>query len=203
VSVPLNAACPHCDLLLGEPPAEGGCSYVCPRCGAPLYRADRGSLEKTIALAGAALILLALANTWPVLGLETNGQRIDTTVFGAVARLWQEGMQPVAVLVLLTTVVAPLAELGGIVWLALPLWLGRRPPAFAPVFRALQLARPWAMPEVLILGMLVSMVKLSHLADLLPGAGIWSLGGVMLLLAALATVVDRRDLWQAWEEAHE
>lgn len=199
----LLTACPHCDLLLREAGADEGFSYVCPRCGAPLHRGGRGSLEKALALAGAALVLFAVGNTYPVLGLEINGERIETTLLGAVLRLRQEGMQPVALLVLLTTVVAPLMELGAIVWLTLPLWLGRRPPAFAQVFRALQFARPWAMPEVLILGMLVSMVKLSHLADLLPGAGIWSLGAMMLLLAALAAAVDRRDLWLAWEEAHE
>jgi paraquat-inducible protein A len=194
-----QTACPQCDLLLREVRADAGCTYVCPRCGAPLYRSDRGNLEKTLALASAALVLLVVANTTAVLGLEINGQRIDTTVFGAVGKLWQEGMQPVAVLVLATTVVAPLLELAGVVWLALPLRLGRRPRAFVRVFRALQFARPWAMPEVLILGMLVAMVKLAHLADLLPGPGIWSFGGLMLLLAALASVVEPRDLWNAWE----
>jgi paraquat-inducible protein A len=59
------------------------------------------------------------------------------------------------------------------------------------------------MTEVLILGMLVSMVKLAHFADLLPGVGLWAFGGLMLLLAALSAATEPRELWRAWEAAHE
>ena len=200
---PAVTACHECDLLLREDRAAShrSCSLVCPRCGAPLHRSGRGSPETMLALACAAMVLLAVANTYPVLGLEINGQRVDSTVFGGVEALWRQRMQPVAVLVLLTTIVAPLLEVAAVIWLALPLWRGRRPRAFAAIFRALQLARPWAMTEVLILGMLVATVKLAHFADLLPGAGIWAFGGLMLVLAAVTTAVEPHGLWRAWEEA--
>lgn len=195
-------ACRHCDQLCLPHFGEGDGAYSCPRCGSLLYR-RRGSLEALLALASAALVVLVIANAHPVLGLEINGQRCETTVLGAVAKLWQEGMQPVAALVLLTAIAAPLLELAAVVWLVLPLRLGRRPPAFAGVFRALQAVRPWAMTEVLILGMLVSMVKLAHFADLLPGVGLWAFGGLMLLLAALSAATEPRELWRAWEAALE
>ena len=57
------------------------------------------------------------------------------------------------------------------------------------------------MVEVFILGVLVSLVKLSHLADVLLGPAIWCFGGLMLLLAALASLLDAHTLWQAWEGA--
>jgi paraquat-inducible protein A len=196
-------ACPNCDLLFQENLAGNDVAYDCPRCRTLLYRGRRGSLETMLALACAALVALALANSFPVLGLEINGQRTETTMLGAVAALWRENMQPVAALTLLTAIVAPLLELAAIVWLVLPLWLGRRPPAFAEVFRTLRLVHPWAMPEVLILGMLVSMVKLAHFADLLPGVGIWAFGGLMLLLTALSAITEPRELWRDWEAARE
>ena len=202
---PALTACHECDLLVREATGQktGHYSALCPRCGAHLYRHSRDSLETTLALACAALVLLAAANAFPVVGLDIKGQRIDTTVIGAASRLWQEGMQPVAALVLLTTTILPLLELASIVWLVLPLRLGRRPPAFARLFRVLQLAHPWAMVEVFILGVLVALVKLSHLAEVLPGAAAWCFGGLMLVLAALTAIVEPRDLWQAWEEARE
>ena len=64
---------------------------------------------------------------------------------------------------------------------------------------ALRLAHPWAMIEVFILGILVSLVKLSNLAEVLIGPALWCFGTLMLVLAALATQLDEHALWQAWE----
>lgn len=194
-------ACAECDLLVVEAANEGNGTVRCPRCGAHLYRQSRNALENVLALALAALVLLATANAFPVVGLDINGQRIDTSVFGSAGRLWQEGMQPVALLMLLTTTLVPLLELAAVIWLVLPLRLGRRPPGFARLFRLLQLAHPWGMVEVFILGVLVALVKLSHLAAVLPGVAAWCFGGLMLLLAALSVAVEPRDLWRAWDAA--
>lgn len=198
-------ACPECDLLVCAPSAMQTADHtaLCPRCGAHLYRSHGDSLEQTLALACAAFVLLAVANVFPIVGLDLKGQRIDTTVIGAAARLWQEGMPVVAGLVLLTTTIIPLLELAAVVWIALPLRMGKRPPAFAQTFRLLQLAHPWAMVEVFILGILVALVKLSHIANVLPGAAAWCFGGVMLVMSALTTTIEPRDMWRAWQEARE
>jgi paraquat-inducible protein A len=197
------AVCQQCDLLVRESPTASSrrCSFVCPRCGARLHGNNRVSLDHVLAIACAALVLLVVANAFPVLGLDVNGQRRDTTILGAIQALWQAQMQPVAALVLLTTLVTPLLELSAILSLVLPLWLGRRPLAFVAAIRLLKLARTWAMTEVFMLGMLVAMVKLAHFADLLPGIGIWSFGGLMLSLTALAVLTEPRDLWHTWEAA--
>lgn len=206
--LPINgealSACPECDLLVRATTAQVARQFsaLCPRCGALLYRHSRHSrhsLENTLALACACLVLLVVANAFPVVGLNIQGQRIDTTVIGAAVKLWQNDMPAVSLLVLATTTVTPLLEMAGVIWLVLPLSFGRRPPAFAQVVRALQAARPWAMIEVFILGILVALVKLSHLADVLPGPAMWCFGALMLLLTTISAVFEPRDLWQAWE----
>lgn len=198
-------ACRECDLLVRPADAAGIPHYsaLCPRCGALLYRRSRHGLEYTLALACAALALLAVANSFPVVGLDIQGQRIDTTVAGATVQLWREGMPVMAALVLATTTLTPLLEIAGVIWLTLPLMLGRRPPAFPLVFRALQAAHPWAMVEVFILGILVALVKLAHLADVLPGAAMVGFAMLMLVLSTVSSIIEPRDLWQAWEEARE
>ena len=199
-----QTACRECDLLVGEEPTTAE-AYValCPRCGAHLYRRSRNSLEHTLALACAALVLLAIASVFPVVGLNLQGQHIDTTVIGAVTQLWQADMHAVSLLVLATTTVTPLVEMAGLIWLVLPLRFGRRPPAFARVLRTLQTVHPWAMVEVFILGVLVALVKLAHLAEVLPGPAMLCFGMLTLLLTTLSAVIEPRDLWQAWEEAKE
>ena len=197
-----ETACHECDWMLREETATADAHVaLCPRCGAHLYRRSRNSLEHTLALACAALVLLAIANLFPVVGLNLQGQRIDTTVIGAVTQLWQADMPAVSLLVLATTTVTPLLEMAGLIWLVLPLTLGRRPPAFAQVLRTLQAVHPWAMVEVFILGVLVALVKLSHLAEVLFGPAMLSFAMLTLVLTTLSTIIEPRELWQAWEEA--
>jgi len=198
-------ACHECDVLLREAETSSGHgSVTCPRCGAVLYGMGADDkLPAVLALTCAALVLLLLANVFPIVGLNIKGHQVETTVFGAAQQLWRDDMPIVAGLLFVTTVVIPCVELMALTWMLGPLCLGRRPAAFVGLFRCLQLAHPWAMVEVFILGVLVSLVKLSHLADVLPGPAIWCFGALMLVLAALSSLLDHRALWQAWERAGE
>jgi paraquat-inducible protein A len=195
-------ACHGCDLLLIEKPlAERGATACCPRCGCVLYRGGSGSIETVLALAVAAAILFLITNVFPILGLNIKGHRVDATLVSAAFHLWDEGMPALAVLVGITTVVAPVFELMAFFWLYLPLNFGQRPPGFAPVFLVLRSVHPWGMVEVFMLGVLVSLVKLAHFAEVIPGIGIWAMAALMLVMTAIAAAFDARALWQAWEES--
>lgn len=195
-------ACPECDQLLRDvAPAGAGGWIICPRCAAPLYRDGANNLERVLALAVTAIILLLVANIFPVIGMEFQGMITQTTVFGAAQQLWLMEMPFVAVLVILTIVLVPALEALAITWLVAHLWLGKRPPAFVAIFRTLQLAHPWAMLEVFLLGVLVALVKLSHSADILPGPAIGAFTALMFVFAALTTALDPRALWRSWEAA--
>ncbi|MGH7186685.1 MAG: paraquat-inducible protein A, partial [Pseudomonadota bacterium] len=63
------------------------------------------------------------------------------------------------------------------------------------MFRLVQTVRPWGMVEVFMLGTLVSLAKLMHIAHVVPGVAIWSFGALMFLLAAAAASFDPHDLW--------
>ena len=193
-SAPL-IACHECDLLQREVPLPRGGVARCVRCGAELYRSHPDSLERSLALTAGAIVLFAIANSFPIVGLKLQGELIQTTLFHTVTRLYDEDMKSVAALVFATTMLMPALELLAMTWLLLPLRLGRVPPGFAPVFRMLQAVRPWGMVEVFMLGVLVSLVKLAHLAGVVPGLALWSFGALMLLMAAIAAVFDPRELW--------
>jgi paraquat-inducible protein A len=188
-------ACPECDLVQHLPPAAAGEKVSCRRCGAILIRNRNGSLDRTLALTFGAGILFLLANTFPLVAIEIQGQRSAVTLIGAVERLWEQDMPVVATLVLLTTVIFPALELAAIAYLLLPLKFGRRVAGFAGVFRFVDMVRPWGMVEVFVLGILVSLVKLAHIANVEPGIALWSFGGLIVLLAAEATSLDNRALW--------
>jgi paraquat-inducible protein A len=141
------------------------------------------------------LLLFVVANLFPIVGLKLSGDFVQTTLVGAVRIMYRDEMGLVAALVLGTTFLAPLAQMLALIYLLLPLRFGQRPPYADLVFRGLAMVRPWGMVEVFVLGILVSLVKLAHLATVVPGVALWSFGGVMMLMAAAASSFEPRDLW--------
>src|SRR5256885_16044 len=81
-------ACPECDLLQSDSAVPRPRKALCVRCGAVLYQRHPHGLERTAALTAAALVLFAIANAFPILSLELQGERTDATLAGAVAALW-------------------------------------------------------------------------------------------------------------------
>ena len=188
-------ACHECDLLQREVHLPLGGIVRCGRCGAELYRSHPDSFERTLALTTCAILLFVIANSFPIIGLKLQGQIIETTLFYTVQTLWNEDMKSIGVLVFITTMAMPALELLALTYLLLPLRSGFAPPHFAVVFRTLQAVKPWGMVEVLMLGVLVSLVKLANLASVIPGIALWSFGALMFVMAAVAAVFDPRDLW--------
>jgi len=188
-------ACHECDLLQREAALLPRGTVRCARCGATLYRDKPGGLDRTLAYALGAAVLLVIANAFPIVGLEAQGQRTSTTLLGAVQTLYDEDMALVAGLVFVTTFLMPALEIGALIYMLLPLKLGRVPKSLPAVFRLVNAVRPWGMVEVFMLGTLVSLAKLAHLAHVVPGVALWSFGALMFLIAAAAASFDSRALW--------
>ena len=188
-------ACHECDLLQREVALPRGGVASCVRCGATLYRSHPDSLERTLALTAGAILLFIIANSFPIVGLALQGQVINTTLYNTVHTLWDEDMKSVATLVFVTTIAMPALQLGALVYLLVPLRMGRVLPRFELVFRVLHAAQPWGMVEVFMLGVIVSLVKLAHLAGVVPGIALWSFAALMLVMAAIAATFDPRAFW--------
>jgi paraquat-inducible protein A len=188
-------ACHECDLLQREPHLPLGGVARCGRCRATLFRSHPESVDRALAFTLASLVLFIIANWFPIVGLEVNGDLIQTTLFGAVRSLWNDQMRLVAVLVFTTTILMPLVKLTAMASLLLPLWLRLNPPYAAPLFRAIRTADPWGMVEVFMLGVLVALVKLAHIAQVVPGIAAWCFAVLMILFAAIAAAFDPREVW--------
>ncbi|CAE6739960.1 Intermembrane transport protein PqiA [Paraburkholderia domus] len=188
-------ACAECDLLQLGAPLTPGSSLRCRRCRAELRRGRSNGPESALAFTIAAVALLVISNVFPIVGLAVNGNLVQTTLAGAVRVLYNGETWPLSVLVGLTTILMPVLQTVAMLWLLLPLKLGRVPWRAAFGFRLFQLARPWGMTEVLILGLLVALVKLAHIATVVPGTALWSFMVLMLLLAAASAAFDPREVW--------
>lgn len=192
-------ACPECDLLQRAVELPPRASALCRRCGALLYRERPDSLDRTLAYTLAAAIVFLLANAFPIVGMDMQGHRSSTTLIGASMALHRQHMTSVALLMLATTVVLPAVQIAAMLSMLLPLRLGRVPPGLCELFRVVAHVRPWAMVEVFLLGALVSLAKLAHMARLEPDVALWSFGALIVLLACAASAFDERVLWRRLE----
>jgi len=197
-------ACPGCDLLQQIPPLPTGAKARCTRCGEALATAHPDALERTLALTLAALVVLVVANTMPLMGLEAVGRTASTTIIGGAHEMWLQGREITAVVVGFCAVVSPAAYL--LCMLALLLAV-RRPPAphwAGQLLRWAEFMRPWSMNEVMMLGILVALTKIAALAKVIPGIGMYAVGVLVVLLAAIMVSFDPREIWARveWADDH-
>lgn len=189
-------ACPECDLLLKEIPLAPHGSAVCCCCGATLYRSRPDSLRRTLAFTLAAAIFYLVANIFPILGIELQGNSNASNLFGAVRSMWHGEMRLISILVFVTAILIPALELGMLLYLLVPLHLMKQPPGIALIMRLMSAIEPWGMVEVFMLGILVSLVKLQGDFSIFPGVALWSFAALTLLLAAVAASFNPRDIWE-------
>ncbi|QGZ58342.1 paraquat-inducible protein A [Paraburkholderia acidiphila] len=187
--------CHDCDLMQRGAPCPPRGTLRCLRCNAELERDLPESLGRSLAFALGALVLFVISNLYPIVGLAVNGNLVLTTLWHSVEILYLDGMWPIAALVFATTILMPGMQVACLLALLVPLALNRAPWRAPLLFRVLYTARPWGMTEVLILGLLVALVKLSHIATVVTGVALWSFGALMLVLAGASAAFDARQFW--------
>ena len=57
------------------------------------------------------------------------------------------------------------------------------------------------MGEVMILGIMVALVKIAELASVDVGIGMYAIGGLVVLFAAISMTFDPREVWRRVEWA--
>ncbi|MCK4900368.1 MAG: paraquat-inducible protein A, partial [Anaerolineales bacterium] len=156
----------------------------CSRCGGLLYHHKPDSIDRTLALTVAGLVLFVVANAYPFLGFKLEAQIRETTLITGVQELYLQGMWILAIVVLLTTIVVPALQLMGLLYVLVPLRLNRLPWKLKTVFRFIQHLQPWGMMEVFMLGILVALVKLAKMATIVPGIALFAFMALIFILAA-------------------
>jgi paraquat-inducible protein A len=191
-----SVACPDCDLLQHIPPLGPGRKAACARCGRLLAKQPSGSRDVPLALTVAAAIALIIADTLPLMDLHVVGRFASTTIPGGAYEMWLQGQLLVSVLVLFCAVIAPA---GYVLFMLVLLLAARRTPVphwAAEMLRWLSHLQVWSMLEVVMLGVLVALTKIAQLATVDPGIGMYGFSAAILLIPAIMSNFDRRELWQ-------
>ncbi|WP_295508348.1 paraquat-inducible protein A [Accumulibacter sp.] len=194
-------ACQECDLLQRIPALPVGGRARCARCGFLLAARPRDPLELPLVLTLTALIVFIVANAMPLMDLAAVGRYSSTTILGGARQMWLDGERITAMIVVFCAVIAPALYL--LLMLAV-LIAARRPPLphwSGELLRWGLHMQPWAMYDVMLLGILVALIKIAQLATVDPGIGLFAMGLLAVLLPAIAVTFDAREVWKrvAWK----
>jgi paraquat-inducible protein A len=196
-------ACKECDLLQRVPPLPVGGKARCSRCGFTLAARPTDPIDRPLALAVTAAIVLAVANAAPLMDLSAVGRQASTTIAGGVYEMWIRGEPVTAVIVAFCAIIAPACY---ILFMLAVLLAARRPPAphwAGELLRWGLHMQPWSMFEVMLLGILVALIKIAELATVDPGIGLYALGALVVLLPAIMVTFDPREVWRRVEWAND
>jgi len=188
--------CEECGLAHRWHPPGHGAVARCTRCDAVLDRSHRLSIDGILALTVAAAAAFLIAINAPLMSLSLRGGAETATLPEAVSYAWQDDQQLVAILAGITALLAPAAFIGLRLYVLVPLAVGKKPPGFAWCVRALHQAARWNMVEVFTIGVLLSLVRLAGLADTTPGPGLFALGAMTVLFAAIESAGLKHLWWQ-------
>ena len=196
-------ACRICGQVHASVPLPEGTVANCARCGAMIEKRTHASLHMTAAFSLAALILYFPANFFPILHMEVYGAVTDNTAWDGARRLFQEGDYTIAVIVFLASILIPFLKLVGLFALVISIKL-KWPRAKLQrvwMYRVIDAVGRWAMLDVFVVAVLVSLVKLEKLATVIPGPGLLAFGGVVVCTILASQSFDPQLIWGEAEEA--
>jgi len=189
------ASCTTCGLL-SRPAAPGQLGH-CPRCGAALTARHHHSVQFTWALVIAAAILYVPANALPVLTTTTLGSSESDTIISGVVYLYQSGSWPLALIVLVASVMIPLGKLVALAYLLITVQRrsAKNSHDRARLYRLVEFIGRWSMLDVFVDAFIVALVQLEPLMSVAPGSGVVFFMAVVVLTMFAAHSFDPRLIW--------
>ena len=190
------ASCPDCHLLS---PAE---ARHCPRCGARLHLRKPNSVQITLALVCTAMLFYIPANLLPIMSTTLLGNKTDSTILGGVVLFIEHGSWFVALVILIASVVIPLAKIAAIIWLCMAVQSDQKLHHYdlTRMFRTIEFIGKWSMVDVFVVAVSVALVQVSGLMTIIPGIAISAFAMVVILTMIAANQFDVRLIWDKLEE---
>jgi paraquat-inducible protein A len=188
-------SCENCSLL--SSPAPGAEAGYCPRCGGELAQRHHHSIQYTWALVIAAAICYIPANVLPVLTTNALGSSESDTIIGGVLLLYNTGSWPLALIVLIASVMVPLGKLIALSYLLISVQRGsiKNNQDRTRLYRLVELIGRWSMLDVFVDTFTVALIQLQPLMSVEPGAGVLFFAAVVVLTMIAAESFDPRLIW--------
>lgn len=173
----------------------------CARCGSRLVSRDPRALSRVWAWWAAGVMAYIPANLWPMLETRTLWSSEDATIVGGAIELWVLGNPGIAVVILVASVVIPIAKFFVIAFLALSTRRGSRMPAATRMrlYEIVEYIGRWSMIDVFVVAILASLVQLNVVASIDPGPASLAFALSVIFTMLSAQAFDPRTIWDGIE----
>ena len=188
--------CPDCDLAMENMPVITGSKLVCPRCRATLRAPIKNTVEKTLALSLAGLLLFIPAIHLPLLTFNVIGLESSGDILGSTIAMLRAGFVFTGIAVFLTSVIVPFVKLLLLFVVSLQIRsnsAGRKTGLLLRYYRHLD---EWGMLEVYMIGILVTIIKMMHMAKISYDIGFFCFIGLLSTTLLSSTFMDEEFFWE-------
>ncbi|MGZ8227041.1 MAG: paraquat-inducible protein A [Methylococcaceae bacterium] len=185
--------CHDCGCLNGQDALH----LECPICGSRLHARLPNSVQRTLAFLLSAYALYIPANIFPIMTVTQLGVGEPHTIIGGIISLIHSDMLPIALLVLVASILVPLMKLLGISLLLLNVvfrWQGN-PSKWTIMYRIIAFVGRWSMLDIFMISILVSLVDLGGISQVIAGPAATAFGAVVVLTMFAAKSFDPRLIW--------
>jgi len=193
------SVCPGCDLLLEKTAPGPGHTLVCPRCRRRLHKNHPDSVHRTLALATTGILLYLPANFYPLLTFDVLGTAATSSVFSSTLSMFDQGQNFVGSIVVLTGLVFPLVTLFLLFWVSMGLIMGWKARWIPGFLRWYQHLTEWAMTDVYLIGIFVTIIKMSHMAEIEYNTGFFCFIGLVMTTIAAQASMEKPLFWKLIE----
>ena len=147
----------------------------------------------------AAAICYIPANILPVLSTTTLGSTDSDTILGGVVFLYTSGSWPLALIVLIASVMVPLGKLVALTYLLITVQRGSMTSTHerTRLYRLVEFIGRWSMLDVFVDTFTVALVQLQPLMAVEPGPGVLFFAAVVVLTIIAAESFAPRLIWDA------
>jgi len=186
-------SCPVCDLVV--PNSQEG--RPCPRCGLKLRARKPDAVVRASALTLAALVLTVPANFYPMTMSRQLGHYDSHRIIDGVYQLFHVGLWPFGILIIFTSIVIPLAKLGGMVWFITSVLRHSRRHlrAKAHLYRWIDELGRWSNVDVFTIAAFVPLIHFDGVAVARPAIGATAFALVVFFTMMASRSFDPRMMW--------
>lgn len=192
-------ACAQCDALYEKPHLKQGQIAKCNRCGSTLIERKVDSINRSFHWSLAGLIFMLPAILLPIMGVTLAGQYHQASLFDCVIVLISRGFYMIACLVFLFAIAIPVVRLAGALYISYCFKYNRLKPSLLNFFRAYHHLDHWAMLNVFMLGIVVSMYKLIDDTELTVSLGTFAFVFWLICSTMSALALDQDYIWDKLE----
>ena len=201
IDTTLFVACQHCDAIYEKPFLKQGQLSKCNRCGCVLLERKVNSTDRSFYWSIAGVILMLPAILLPIMGVSLAGQFHEASLFDCILVLIDRRFFMIACFVFLFAIAVPIVRLLGALYLSYSFKFNRLKPSLLNFFRAYHHLDHWAMLNVFMLGIVVSMYKLIDDTELSVNLGLIAFIFWLICSTMSAVALDQDYIWEKLEEA--